>query len=164
MKRKTKEKKTDSLSSKFSSCSSVYEQHLSGSYKGPTPLPAPPGLCPPAPPRRRTPLPCGKPGSLMQQQGSLWQSWKASSQQGSQPPSGCKPLLWSGSGEGGRKAAAPHLAGLVCAQNSRCHCQRCPCLCTRTLARFREGALRTRSGLDSSAPAVVRRAAGGRVW
>ncbi|ELR57605.1 CDK5 and ABL1 enzyme substrate 2, partial [Bos mutus] len=100
-------------------------------------LPAPPGLCPPAPPRRRTPLPCGKPGSLMQQQGSLWQSWKASSQQGSQPPSGCKPLLWSGSGEGGRKAAAPHLAGLVCAQNSRCHCQRCPCLCTRTLARRR---------------------------
>ena len=72
------------------------------------------------------------------------------------------PLEW----EWGRRqeSSSPSLAGLVCAQNSRCHCQRCPCLCTQTLARFREGALRTRSGLDSSAPAVVRRAAGGRVW
>ena len=42
-KEKPKRKKTDSLSRKFS-CSSVYKQHLSGSYKGPTPLPAPPGL------------------------------------------------------------------------------------------------------------------------
>lgn len=73
--------------------------------------------------------------------------------------------LSSGVGWGGRQeSSSPSLGQPGLCLEFAVPCQHCPCLCTQTPARFREEALRTWSGLDSSTPAMVRRAAGGRVW